>query len=355
MEKFKRPVGKRLMTLMGKRLIALLTAVAMLVLTLPAVPAFAAGDGMVLKNFKVSVWPEYDDPRVLVILEGTFVNTGNTDFNGSVYFNVPTGAQIGMACEIVDGGGHSCQPYKTEAKTEDTQSLSWKTTKAIKPGEEYPVFLEYYYNPIKGTTDKTIDFTFQPSYNVQKLDLSIQQPLKAEKFSINPAPLSTSQDGQGFTYHDYTFANKTAGDKLNFKIVYTKTDPNPSKPKPANGNAAPQPTGDSGSGGGSSLGTSAYLQPGVLIPVILFVVVLVAFIVYAMNSQAKNRRAEERIERIKGKPAKANGNSGTNSGGNSNPKFVKEKKKLRQMLLDGQISEETYRELLADLEDEYSK
>ncbi len=337
--------------LAGKRVIALLMVVAMLVLALPAVPAFAAGDGMVLKNAKVSVWPEYDDPRVLVIFEGTFVNTGNTDFNGNVSFNVPTGAQIGMACEIVDGGGHSCQPYKTTAKSEDTQSLSWKTTKAIKPGEEYPVFLEYYYNPIKGTTDKTIDYNFLPSYKIEKLDLNIQQPLKAEKFTVSPAALSTSQDGQGFTNHNYSFTNKTDGDKLNFKLAYTKTDPNPSKPKPLNGNAAPQSTGDGGSGSGSSLGTNAYLQPGVLIPVILFVVVLVAFIVYAVNSQAQNRRAEERIERVRSKSTKTD----SNSGGNSSPKFVKEKKKLRQMLLDGQISEETYRELLADLEEEFSR
>ncbi|MFZ3171367.1 MAG: hypothetical protein WA118_05245 [Carboxydocellales bacterium] len=336
--------------LVRKRVIAILMTVAMLVLVLPAVPALAAENGMVLKTSKVSVWPEYDDPRVLIIFEGTFVNTGSTDFNGKVYFNVHTGAQIGMACEIVDGGGHSCQPYTTEAKGEDTQSLSWKTTRAIKPGEEYPVFLEYYYNPIKGTSDKTIDYTFQPSYKIEKLDLSIQQPLKAEKFSVNPAALSTSQDGEGFSNHNYTFTNKNANDQLNFKIAYTKTDPNPSKTKPENGNPAPQSTGGSSSGGsGSSLGTNAYLQPGVLIPGALFLAVLVGFIVFAVNGQSRDRQAEDRIKRIISKSKTDNA-----ANGKANPKLIKEKKKIRQMLLNGQISEETYRELLAELEEEFS-
>ena len=51
--------------------------------------AVVAGEGMELKNFSVDIWPEYDDPRVLVIYQGTFVNAGNSDFSGYVKFNIP--------------------------------------------------------------------------------------------------------------------------------------------------------------------------------------------------------------------------------------------------------------------------
>jgi len=120
---------------------------------LPLDSARAEAD-MVLKDFTVDVWPEYDDPRVLAIYQGTFVNNGSSDFDGYVKFNIPKEAQINMACEIVNGN-HLCQPYKTEDKG-DYVELKWKTTKIIKPGQEYPVFLEFYYDPIPDKIKLTI-------------------------------------------------------------------------------------------------------------------------------------------------------------------------------------------------------
>ncbi|MDA8235255.1 MAG: hypothetical protein M0Z31_10725 [Clostridia bacterium] len=121
---------------MKKKFISLLMALALVLLTVPLSPAYAAGD-MTMKDFSISVWPEYDDPRVLVIYQGTFVNTTGAELpkNTEVKFNIPKGAEIGMACELVDGGGHSCQPYKTDDKGDYVQ-LSWKTTKALKAGVE---------------------------------------------------------------------------------------------------------------------------------------------------------------------------------------------------------------------------
>jgi len=48
-----------------------------------------ADEGMILKKFQVDIWPEYDDPRVLVIYQGTFINNGTSDFSGYVKFKIP--------------------------------------------------------------------------------------------------------------------------------------------------------------------------------------------------------------------------------------------------------------------------
>jgi len=329
---------------MKKKVVALLMALTLVLMAFPLAPAHAAGE-MTFKDFSLSVWPEYDDPRVLVIYQGTMVNTSGADLpNGTdVFFNIPKGAEIGMACEIVDGGGHSCQPYKTVDKGDYVQ-LSWKTTKPIKANQEYPIFLEFYYNPIKGTTDKTIDYKFIPSYTIQQLNLAVKQPLKATNFKIDPVAAATSQDAEGFTDHNYTWNNLTVNDKdkVTLKISYTKTDPKPSKEKPQPGQ---QQAG--GQNEGSGIGTSAWTQPTVIVPVILFVVILVVFIVYALNNS--NRRNTERIHRIKSQ-ARSKGES---RGAAVDPKVAKEKKRIRQMLLNGEISEETYHELLMEIEEEH--
>lgn len=328
---------------MKKRFLALLMALALVLLTVPLSPASASGD-MTMKDFSISVWPEYDDPRVLVIYQGTFVNTTGTDLpqNTVVKFNIPKGAEIGMACELVDGGGHSCQPYKTDDKGDYVQ-LSWKTTKLLKAGVEYPVFLEFYYNPFKGaTTDKKFDYKFIPTYTIQKLDLALKQPLKATDFKIDPAPASAGQDNEKFTNHYYTWNNLTVNDKdkVTLKISYTKTDPNPSVKKTVGQQQlASQEQG-------SSLGTNAWTQPSVIVPVVLFVIILVAFVIYALNNS--NRRNSERIHRIKNQAKSRTSGQGTGA----NPKVAKEKKRLRQMLLNGEISEETYHELLMDMEED---
>lgn len=315
------------------------------------VPVFAATvDSMELKNFYVDVWPEYDDPRVLVIYKGTFVNnTGKTVKAGEkVSFNIPSGAEIGMACETdANYGAHACQPYETEdVKGPDGKVdyvvLSWKTTKDVEPGQEYPVFLEFYYNPIEGQVDKVINYEFKPSAKIATLNLLIQQPLKATNFKLEPAAPTSGKSGD-FTNYYYSYSNVKQDDKFDIKISYTKNDSNPSVQKTENGGA-----GTTG-GGESKLGTAAWTQPGVIASGLFFVLLLGFFIYYALNNSNKPNKRVQRIKNKQGKKSvKADENYMTSSKG-QNGKLTQEKKKIRQMLLNGEISEETYRELIDDL------
>lgn len=322
-----------------------LSGLLLLVMVLSTMPAMAsaAEEQMEFKDLKVSVWPEYDDPRVLVILEGTMVNTSQEPFQGEVKWNIPKGEnlEIGMACEIVNGG-HSCQPYEQKDKG-DWIELTWKTTRSIAPGEEYPVFLEYYYNPIKGSVDKEFEFPFQPNYQIDSLSLSVQQPLKAENFKVDPAPSSTNTDSGGFINHNYVFSNQTAADKIAVKVSYKKEDPKPSVEKQVN---------NGGGGGQESSGlqtTSSFKDAKVWVPAGFMVLILGGFIAYSIM-QNKGKRRVDRLDRLQSKASHSKKNKGT-----QNSELAREKKKLRQQLFDGVISEETYLLLLAELEDEYGQ
>jgi len=302
-----------------------------------------------MKTMDFQLWPEYDDPRVLAILSGTLTNNSGQDFTGRAYFNVPKDIEVKMACELINGGQHSCQPYELEDKG-DYQVLSWKVTKTISPGQEYPFWLEYYYNPLQGSPEKTMEFSFIPYYKTSELKLTVKEPLKSSNFKIDPAPTTTGQDGEGFRNDYYTFQNLDADNPVNLKISYTRSETKPSV-EPLNPNANQNNSSD-------PLGTSAWKKPEVLIPVVLFIIVLVAFIFYSLY-YSKNQPPTARVDRIhreygdrgnggKGSGSKASG--GRNSG--ISPQAAREKKRIRQMLLDGEISEQTYRELIEEIEND---
>ncbi|MFZ5946116.1 MAG: hypothetical protein ACOYVD_18670 [Bacillota bacterium] len=295
--------------------------------------AAVAGEGMELKNFSVDIWPEYDDPRVLVIYQGTFVNKGNSDFSGYVKFNIPKfeipkEGQISMVCEIVNGGNHSCQPYNLEDKG-DFVELSWKTTRVIKPGQEYPVFLEFYYLPFANEPAKSFNYDFISNYDIQALTFNIKQPLRSEEFKVTPQPLTTNVDTKGFSNHKLNYSDISAQEKLNYKIEYIKNDNEPSIQK-----EQPQQSSEAKTQETGLQKTNAWKNPLIYTIIGASIIIMSGFIVFGL--------------------LKSNGrNNLKTKSKNTNSEFLKEKKKLRQMLTKGQISEQTYRELIEDLEEEY--
>lgn len=295
-----------------KRMCKLLPVMLVLTLGLAMIPnvpaALAAPDNQLeAKNLDLQIWPEYDDTRVLAIFSGSLTNTSDKDFNGNVYFNVPKDIEVKMACELVNGTEHSCQPYELENKG-DYQVLRWKTTHPIAPGEDYPIWLEYYYNPLEGYPDKTMKLDFTPYYKTQSMKVTIKEPLKSSNFKIEPAPGSSNQDGEGFKNNFFDFQNLDSNKLVSLKISYTRSEKEPSV-KPLDQNNAQQAAAS------DPLGTSAWKKPEVIIPVVLFIIVLIIFIFYSLYS-SRNVPPTDRIRRIQNKY----GNSGNNGSGKNSSK-----------------------------------
>lgn len=314
------------------------------------VPTAVFADTQTFKvtKFDVAVQPEYDDPRTLVIYEGDFINPGpdtikkgtpvNFIIPKSADPNDPKGLEIGMACEVNSSGGHDCQPYDTKDLGDGTLELSWKTSKDIAPNQKYPIFLEFYYNNGAKAPNKSFEFKFRPTYNLDALNIAVTAPAAASNFKLDPFATGTNQDGNGLTKYFLNFSNKTPKDLVLVKITYVKGDDKPSFEKRQVGNQTQQ---DSSSGG-----KSPWSSPTVLIPALLFVVVLVLLLIFALKNPKQPAPGNRNFQQVKNnKPVKK-------VDGSSNKGVNAEKKRLRQMLLDGKISEETYKSLLADLNDD---
>lgn len=177
--------------------------------------------GLSLKTMTVSVMPEYDEPRVLVMYDGAFADTAT--FPKIVKFRVPKGAEISQVCARPPSGEHNCQLYET------TSEGDYTTISYTLPIPTWSI--EYYYNPLQGAPDKSMIYDFSTVYPIEKLTVHAQQPLKATNFEVKPAPASVATDNEGFKVSQYSYDNVAKDQKISLDIKYTKTDSSPSVKK----------------------------------------------------------------------------------------------------------------------------
>ncbi len=183
-------------------------------------PAFAK-DTTRIATLEISVWPEYDQPGVLVQYQGQIASADQSGAAHDISFLVPEGAGVGAACGIKTDGNHTSETWKESDAGDGFTTVTYKLS-------EPQFHVEFYYNPLVGATDKRMDFTYKAASAVDDLYLDIQHPLKATNFVLTPETTDSHTDKDGFTYHVYNQKQVTAGQTVSSKISYTKTDPNPS-------------------------------------------------------------------------------------------------------------------------------
>jgi len=287
-------------------------------------------------NFQVDVKPEYDDPRTLVIYQGDFINPGTETIKKDtlISFIIPKGAEVGMACEITAQGGHDCQPYTTQDLEGNKVKLSWKITKDIAPNQKYPAYLEFYYDNGSSAPNKTFSYIFFSIDDIDNLDLNITAPKNASNFVTTPAASMTGKDSKGLDRFSFNYKNQTPKDNVTVKVNYTKPDNKPSFEQQQTGESAPQST---------SPGWNSQLsKPEVLIPILLFVAILAGILFLGLNRNKQPVQGTYKGPKSNKKRPAAKKLSKVEVGN-------QDKRKLRQMLLDGKIDVDTYKQLLAQI------
>lgn len=196
-------------------ILGLLTTVALI-----APPAMGESDEtLTIKTMRVSLWPEYDDPRVLVMYQGEFYN--EAIFPQPVAFPVPLGSEMNQVCALQPpDNSHLCQLYETLTES-DSLSISYTL-----PIPTY--YLEYYWDGITGQPEKSFAFQYVSPYAIDTLEIEVQQPLKATGFELVPQYASATSDSQGLKYFHYVFKDVKPGQVINIDASYAKSDDEPS-------------------------------------------------------------------------------------------------------------------------------
>src|SRR5215813_3225845 len=177
---------------------------------------------LAMARLRLSIWPEYDDPRVLILLRGEM--TPRQAFPASITLPIPKGAEIIGAGMISEQNELLLHPHQVlPGDTQDTLQLNLPVPR---------FFVEFYYNPFTTSgPEKRFVYPAPTTYPIQLFEVDIQQPLKATAFTLTPAPMEHMTDNQGFTYHKFTYRDVGKGQSQTFTIAYTKTVATPSVSK----------------------------------------------------------------------------------------------------------------------------
>ncbi|MCL5110476.1 MAG: zinc ribbon domain-containing protein [Chloroflexi bacterium] len=205
----------RLARLLSLALTGLALLAAVLVVSPGAVQAQQSAPHF--KRLKVSIWPEYDDPRVLVIYQGDFAD--EVTLPATVRYILPQGTEVHAAAAIDAQGQYLSVVPRIAAgdSPSATVSIDQRSTQ-----------IDFYYQTATGAGARGIAYTVRPPGQVDSLQVEIQKPLRSSNFVVSPAATVSFADAQGFQYQRYDYSNVAAGAELPFKISYEKPDAVPS-------------------------------------------------------------------------------------------------------------------------------
>lgn len=189
----------------------------------PSAPAVA--------EMTVEIWPEYDDPRVLVIYRGHLAPSESTPTGFSLV--APAGAQIHMAGGTDANGGHIHGLYQTHDRGDGLMDVSYDL--------DVPDFyMELYYDPFTEGDERNFTYSVVSPYDVTSLVVTVQEPLRAKSFSVSPFTAEVVRDDRGLNYHVIRLDGVRAGTSEAITVSYSKTDRQPSVvPRELEGESGP--------------------------------------------------------------------------------------------------------------------
>ncbi len=169
-------------------------------------------------NVQLWIYPEYDDPRLLVMLQG---QVEGVEPPGLVRFLVPSEAEMYSAGSMDVLGQYTGGPPNRESSSiPGWDEISYEVTTNI--------FRVEYYDPIiSGQSNQSISYEFRWLYPISKLEVIVQEPRRSSDFIVSPVG-NSFVDSEGFSSHIYNFSDLEDAPPLRFEISYNKSDIRPS-------------------------------------------------------------------------------------------------------------------------------
>ncbi len=292
---------------------------------------------LTMEELSIQLMPEYsyhpedkekDQPPLLIGLHGTLMNKTDQPQKGKIEIPLPlkaAGFQIGF---VADYSRDQSEMNEIEYEIhKDKSSISWTTSEEIQPGELYKFVVEYYSDVMEANKkDRSLNYKFESFTDIGLVRILFLEPLEAENFRLTPASDSHQENGYGMNMFMYQIqgmkANETKEIQLQYKRTETKTTMemmNEIGGKEASQDVLkenkPPSIGVMVGGVGGISGAMA--------------VVLVIFLKKREKNKPKQNADAEKVS-----PAN---------------EYEINRKQLRGKLLQGEITEEQYQELLANM------
>lgn len=161
-----------------------------------------------LPELLVELWPDYDDPSVLVLLTGAL--PADAVLPATVTLPLPDGAALNAVASIDAAGAM--------LNTEYTAASGFVTLTTPDPR-----FRVEYYVPYRVTdAERAYTFRWEAALDVAQLTLRVQEPAAAANLTTTPAAERIVSDrGDGLAYHLLTPQPVPAGQPFTASLSYT--------------------------------------------------------------------------------------------------------------------------------------
>jgi len=178
-------------------------------------PSFvSAQSNPTIANMTVQLWPEYDQPSMLVITE--FQVNSATTLPAALTFRIPKeGNLIAVASVAADGG------YLNTVFDGPKDDGEWQAfTITVSQNSAYR--FEYYQPLTFNGSKRVFSYLWDGAYAVDAFNVLVLEPLDVTAFTMEPTFKSTSQLNGG-NYYDSGVVQLASGEQFIMNLNYDKT------------------------------------------------------------------------------------------------------------------------------------
>jgi hypothetical protein len=185
------------------------------VLLLVPAAALAQGPDQV-DSVKVSLWPEYDRPDVLVIYRVQLPST--TVYPARIALPIPPDAPDLTAAAFGTTGSDLLNAEVTRSDGEQADLVEVLAEGPL-------VQIEYYLPLDTASPERQFTFTWPGGLTTAAFVYEVQQPIDAEGLVVDPSPTSRTIDEAGVTYHLVDVGPLSSDATAPLSFSYSKTTP----------------------------------------------------------------------------------------------------------------------------------
>jgi hypothetical protein len=197
----------------GRMQKVILALILLLAAILPHVSGQAQSSASI-DSLKIELWPEYDQPSMLVIYR--FSLSPETSLPAQLNLRIPSSAgepfvvAVGPSLEQV-----ADVPYNRNIMGEWAE-ISFAAT--------MPVIQFEYYDPglRKQNSERSFEYSWPGEYGVQALSVEVQQPVDVTEMRISPSIGRGETRADGLVYYTSQVGSLNAGQSFSIKLEYQK-------------------------------------------------------------------------------------------------------------------------------------
>lgn len=170
-----------------------------------------------ISHMEIDIWPEYDQPSVLVIFHVSFSSVSSLPARVSLRIPASAGDPYSVAMKDLDG-----MMYDLEYSV--IPDGDWNRIEFVTSSQDLQLeFYKPYFN--KSNVSRGFFFSWISDYPIQDLSVNIQQPKTAMDMVIQPnANAGVVNPNDGLMYYKIDYGSLEKGASLTISLAYVKTN-----------------------------------------------------------------------------------------------------------------------------------